>query len=191
MIDILMQLADIGSTVTIVITKKEENYLISVTPKVPNQQLQPVLISGTKDDVLADFPNLLKGMGEMKKHISNLASINEKLEKKVVEKTAPTATASAEKAKEKGKGKGPLKVGSGTAVAPTTDLFGTASTPAEDDNEKANEELDEEEAIIDDVAEGEAEIAQSEPEVVESPEPEPEKAPTIESPKQDEEEDIF
>jgi hypothetical protein len=56
MIDILMQLADIGSTVTVVITKKEENYLISVTPKIPNQQLQPVLISGTKEDVLADFP---------------------------------------------------------------------------------------------------------------------------------------
>lgn len=192
MIDILMQLADIGSTVTIVITKKEENYLISVTPKVPNQQLQPVLISGTKEDVLADFPNLLKGMGEMKKHISNLASINEKLEKKVVEKTAPTAAATAEKAKTTSK-KGPIKVGSGTTAA--SDLFVAASTPAEDDNEKANEELDEEEAIIDDVAEGEAEIAQSEPEVVEpsklEPEPELKKAPPIESPKQDEEEDIF
>ena len=162
MIDILMQLADIGSTVTIVITKKEENYLISVTPKVPNQQLQPVLISGTKEDVLADFPNLLKGMGEMKKHISNLASINEKLEKKVVEKTAPTATATAEKAKTTSK-KGPIKVGSGTATAPATDLFGAAATAAEDDNEKANEELDEEEAIIDDVAKGEAE-----PEVIET-----------------------
>lgn len=187
MIDILMQLADIGSTVTIVITKKEENYLISVTPKVPNQQLQPVLISGTKEDVLADFPNLLKGMGEMKKHISNLASINEKLEKKVVEKTAPTATASAEKAKEKGKGKGPLKVGSGTAAAPSTDLFGTAAASEKEENDALNEELDKEEAIIDDVAEGEAEVAQSEPE----PEPELKTAPPIESPKQDEEEDIF
>jgi hypothetical protein len=46
-------------------------------------------------------PNLLKGMGEMRKHVSNLASINEKLEKKVVEKTAPTATATAETAKAK------------------------------------------------------------------------------------------
>lgn len=187
MIDILMQLADIGSTVTVVITKKEENYLISVTPKIPNQQLQPVLISGTKEDVLADFPNLLKGMGEMRKHVSNLASINEKLEK-----TAPTAETA--KAKTGGK-KGPLKVGSGTAAAPSTDLFGTAAAPEKDDNDALNEELDEEEAIIDDVAEGEAEIAQSEPEVVESPKPEPEpelkKAPPIESPKQDEEEDIF
>ena len=192
MIDILMQLADIGSTVTVVITKKEENYLISVTPKIPNQQLQPVLISGTKEDVLADFPNLLKGMGEMRKHVSNLASINEKLEKKVVEKTAPTAETA--KAKTGGK-KGPLKVGSGTAAAPSTDLFGTAAASEKDDNDALNEELDEEEAIIDDVAEGEAEIAQSEPEVVESPKPEPEpelkKAPPIESPKQDEEEDIF
>lgn len=186
MIDILMQLADIGSTVTVVITKKEENYLISVTPKVPNQQLQPVLISGTKEDVLADFPNLLKGMGEMRKHVSNLASINEKLEKKVVEKTAPTATATAEtdKAKTGGK-KGPLKVGSGTAAAQATDLFGTAAAPEKDDNDALNEELDEEEAIIDDVAEGEAEVAQSEPE------PELKTAPPIESPKQDEEEDIF
>lgn len=194
MIDILMQLADIGSTVTVVITKKEENYLISVTPKVPNQQLQPVLISGTKEDVLADFPNLLKGMGEMRKHVSNLASINEKLEKKVVEKTAPTATATAETAKTKTGGKkGPLKVGSGTAAAPATDLFGTAAAPEKEENDALNEELDEEEAIIDDVAEGEAEVAQSEPELVKAPQPEPElkKAPPIESPKQDEEEDIF
>jgi hypothetical protein len=60
-----------------------------------------------------------------------------------------------------------------------------AAAPEKDDNNALNEELDEEEAIIDDVAEGEAEVAQSEPE------PELKTAPPIESPKQDEEEDIF
>lgn len=145
MIDILMQLADIGSTVTIVVTKKDDNYLISITPKTLSHKLQPVLISGSKEDIMADLPKILEGMGEMKQNITNLESINKKLDEKLKEKVVPAKTESG-KSETKSAKKGPLKVGSGNAKAePANDLFGSTQQPV---TEKADD-LDEAEETED------------------------------------------
>lgn len=170
MIDILMQLADIGTTVTVVVVKKDLNYLISVTPKTPTNNLQPVVISGTKEDILADIPNILKGMGEMKRNITNLESINKSLEKKVEDKVNPPVTEKPAAAKTGGTKKGPIKIGSGTTETTkkeepkTVDLFAAAEPakpipdPTDEDELVENNETEDLNETQD-----EAEIVQEQP----------------------------
>ncbi len=191
MIDILMQLADIGSTVTVVITKKDDNYLISVTPKTLSTNLQPVLISGTKEDIMADFPTIVNGIAQMKRSITNLEAINEKLDQKLKDKVAPAAPKT-EKKTEGGK-KGTIKVGSGTTTSTSTanDLFG--GTVASNENSKKEEEVNAEDTEVTDEIEAEEisdsaekeQVVQPEPEIGPKPKLEPQDMPA------EEEEDIF
>ena len=152
MFDLLFKLATLSNPVVVVISEKQGVYHISISsPSSNDNKIQPVIVSGNKDELITQLPDIIKNFEAYQGFTSNLKQIAEAAEQKVKDKVSEkdskskiTANAATTKTGKTAKANADLFSNSklsNTEEEETVEELDTDSDTLQDDNEKQTEVL--------------------------------------------------